>query len=317
MITLQRGRLPTVRQHLLISFGFLALTTVVAEAEAVRIKWKAGDAHLSRQAWVKYGSVEINGWSERFMDGTVEEKGKIATEGYLEADIRRPKNSLGPIPFVILMHGCSGLNDQLKRWAHETSAAFLSKGIGVLILDSFKTRGVAVNNSATSGICRDPSQLNWARRRADDAYAALDHLIETRTALPGRVFLLGRSNGATTTLIALNRTAGEAHKHRFAGGFALQPSCRYHLPDTFYSPVRLYLAELDDAVSTPLCMKLAQITTDRMLTSIVFKGAFHGYQDKVPKHTFNGWRMGYDAAAATATMKDIISITTTQSLSHR
>jgi len=290
---------------------------VVAEAESARIKWNAGNADLSRQAWAKYGTVEINGWSERFIDGTVEEKGKIANEGHLEADIRRPKNSVGPVPFVILMHGCSGLNDQLNRWADETSATLLSKGIGALVLDSFKTRGVAVNKSAASGICQDPSQLNWARRRADDAYAALDHLIETRTALPGRVFLLGRSNGATTTLIALNKAVGEAHKNRFAGGFALQPSCRYHSPDTFYSPVHLYLAELDDAVSTPLCMKLAQRTTDGSLSSIVFKGAFHGYQDKVPRHTFNGWRMGYDAAAATATMKNIISTITTQSLSHQ
>lgn len=241
------------------------------------------------------------------MDGTVEEKGKISNEGHLQADIRLPKNAAGPIPFTILLHGCSGLNDQLMKWANETSATMLSRGIGVLILDSFKTRGVAVGNTAATGICQDPSQLNWARRRADDAYAALDHLIEAKLAAPDQVYLLGRSNGATTTLIAMNTVVGKAHKHRFAEGFALQPSCRYHAPNNFYGKVHLFLAELDDAVSTPLCMKLAEATTDGRTTAIVFKGAFHGYQDKVQKHTFNGWRMGYDAAAATKTMNDILA----------
>lgn len=286
--------------------AFTLLWASAAQAEVIRIKWKSGDRYQSSLPWAKYGNVEINGWSERFMDGTVEEKGKTSSEGYLEGDIRRPKNATGPVSFVILMHGCSGLNGQLKKWANETSAVFLSRGIGVLVLDSFKSRGVVTNNTAASGICQDPSQLNWARRRADDAYAALSHLIEAGLAAPDKVFLLGRSNGATTTLIAMNKAVGKAHKHQFTGGFALQPSCRYHTPNNFYGNVRLYLAELDDAVSTPLCTKLANATTDGMISATVFKGAFHGYQDKVPKHTFNGWRMGHDAAAATKTMNDIM-----------
>lgn len=72
--------------------------------------------------------------------------------------------------------------------------------------------------------------------------------------------------------------------------------------------VRFYLAELDDAVSTSLCMTLASATTDGTVRAIVFKGSYHGYQDKVPKHTFNGWRMGYNAAAANRTMSDIVAV---------
>lgn len=289
--------------------AFTLLWASASQAEVIRIKWKPGDRYQSSQPWAKYGSVEINGWSERFMDGTVEEKGKTAQNGELEGDVLLPKNAKGnPVPFIVFLHGCSGMNNRLKRWSEETASIFLSKGVGVLILDSFKTRGVETTNNGVGGICKDPSQLNWARRRADDAYSALDYLIEKKLAIPDRVYVLGRSNGATTTLLVMNETVGKAHANKFARGFALQPSCLYHKPNSFYAPVHFYLAELDDATSPILCSKLVARFTDGMAKAIVFKGAFHGFEDKVPKHTFNGWRIGYDPKAANSTMRDILSI---------
>jgi dienelactone hydrolase len=279
------------------------LLTTPAQAETVEIKWNAGNQIKSSEPWlVTDGGGYINGWSKNFMDGTVEERRKVAAEGVLKAEIIKPKSSKGPIPFVILLHGCSGMNQLLWKWARSYANAIVAQGYGALILDSFTTRNV-------SGICTDPSQLNWARRRTDDAYAALDYLIEKGLAIPDKVFILGRSNGATTSLIIMNKRIGDLHSNKFAGAFLLQPSCLYMRTVEFYGPIRLYLAEKDDATSPTLClaMKMGMERTTLVETT-VFKDAFHGFEDKVPPYKFNGWRMGYNAAAATGTIKALTSV---------
>lgn len=268
----------------------------------VKIKWNAGDPVKSAEPWLTTdGGGYVSGWSKNFMDGTVEERGKTVSDGHLSAEIIRPKEAKGPIPYVVLMHGCSGMNKQLWNWAREYAGHIVAQGYGALILDSFTTRNVP-------GICSDPSQLNWARRRADDAYSALDHLIDNGLAIPNKVFVLGRSNGATTSLIIMNKRIGELHKSRFAGAFLLQPSCLYMRTAEFYGPLHLYLAEKDDATSSALCLAmkngLARATT---LEATVYKDAYHGFEDRVPIHKFNGWRMGYNATAATQTIKAISS----------
>jgi dipeptidyl aminopeptidase/acylaminoacyl peptidase len=46
-----------------------------------------------------------------------------------------------------------------------------------------------------------PADLHWGPRRADDAYSALDYLIEKKLAKADEVYLVGYSNGGTTTLV--------------------------------------------------------------------------------------------------------------------
>jgi dienelactone hydrolase len=276
------------------------LLTTPAQAEMVEIKWNAGDPIKSSEPWlVTDGGGYITGWSKNFMDGTVEERRKVAAEGVLNAEIIKPKGSKGPIPFVILLHGCSGMNQLLWKWARSYADAIVAQGYGALILDSFTTRNV-------SGICTDPSQLNWARRRADDAYSALDYLIDNGIAIADKVFVLGRSNGATTSLIIMNKRIGELQKNKFAGAFLLQPSCLYMRTVEFYGPLRLYLAEKDDATSPTPCLKMKNgLARTTLLEATVYKDAYHGFEDKVPIHKFNGWRMGYNAAAASGTLNGI------------
>jgi hypothetical protein len=157
----------------LLVWAFVLLAHVTfAQAEMVSIKWKPS----APIAWVP-GNDFIDGYSANFKNATVEEKGKTQKAGELEAEVIIPRGTKGPIPFVIMLHGCSGMNPTLKKWAHEYGGKFVGAGYGVLILDSFGPRGVVGN-----GICDDPSQLQWARRRVDDAYSALDWLIETGKA---------------------------------------------------------------------------------------------------------------------------------------
>ena len=253
------------------------LLTFSAHAEMVSIKWQPSAYSVP---WVP-GNDYIDGHTFNFMNGTLEEKGKVKRDGELEAEMIVPKGTKGPIPFVVMLHGCSGMNKPLKNWSHEYGGRLVGAGYGVLILDSFSNRDIG-----PEGICGDPSQLEWARRRADDAYSALDWLVENGKADRKRVYVLGRSNGATTTLIIMNRKIGDIHKNFFAGGFSMQPSCLYMNNAEFYAPVYQFLAEKDQATSPVLCNTMA--TSDRPIPvqTKLWKGATHAYEDREPARVF-------------------------------
>jgi dienelactone hydrolase len=270
-----------------------------ANAEMVKIPW-----HTSTQSapWIP-GNEYIDGWSQNFMNGTVEEKRRVKADGELQAEMMRPHGSNGPLPFVVLLHGCTGVNQTARNWAGDYGGRLVRAGYGVLVLDSFSSRGLGPD-----GICSDPSQLDWARRRADDAYAALDWLIGQKFANPRRVYVLGRSNGATTTLIIMNRVLGDLHEHMFAAGFAMQPSCYLMKNVEFYAPVHLFLAEKDEATSPVLCGQMADSKRSIPVRTILWKAAYHAFQDHEPIHMFHGYHVGYNAAAAEGTIKAIISV---------
>ncbi|KJC36737.1 hypothetical protein UB31_35760 [Bradyrhizobium sp. LTSP849] len=275
------------------------LTAPEASAETVRIKWLTSDRSAP---WVP-GNDYIDGWTKNFMDGTVEERGRVQQDGELLAEIMFPKDKQLPTPFVIILHGCSGMNKTLNAWAQDYGGKLLAAGYGVLVLDSFKTRGLGPD-----GICSDPSQLGWARRRADDAYAALDYLLAKGLAKPQQVYVLGRSNGATTTLIIMNQIVGRLHEHKFAGGFAMQPSCLYMNKVEFYGPVHFFLAEKDEATNPKLCLEAASSRRAIPVTTKVWKGAYHAYEDREPIHVFHGYHVGYNREASEGTLKSMLSV---------
>jgi dienelactone hydrolase len=213
------------------------------------------------------------------MNDTIEEHRKTAKSGELNAEIAVPKGTTGPIPFVLLLHGCSGMVPVLNTWAHDMAGRFAKIGYGSLIVDSFTSRGV-------ENICKDPSQLDWARRRADDAYSA--------------------PNGATTTLLIMNSKVGALHKNKFAGAFPMQPSCLYLNEAEFYAPLKLFLAEKDEATSPVLCKAMAETKRQIPVQYVVFKGAYHAFEDHEPVHMFQGYHVGYNAEAAQGTINGIL-----------
>jgi dienelactone hydrolase len=276
-------------------------SAIPARAEIVSIKWKSS----APVTWIP-GNDFIDGYTPNFLDGTVEEKGKTKKDGELEAELIVPKRTTGPIPFVIMMHGCS-LLQAVKTWAHEYASRLVGAGYGVLILDSFGPRGVGIG-----GICADPSQLNWARRRADDAYSALDWLIETGKADPSRVYVLGRSNGGASSLIVMNKKIGAIQKNKFAGAFVMQPSCAYLKFVEFYAPVHLYLAEKDTAANPAICADMAASNRPIPVQVKIWKGVTHSYEDRGPPRTYpiagKVVKLEYNAAAAEGTIKAIINV---------
>lgn len=166
--------------------------------------------------------------SQRTSRTAPEEFAEVQKEGELNAFIYSPKDVRGPTPFVILLHGCGGLGTEAKEWAAHVATLLNKEGVGVLALDSFTTRYV----DRTCG----PADLHWGRRRADDAYSALDYLIEKKLA--NEVYLMGYSNGGTTTLVSMTTQEAD-HPHHFAAAFAVPQvaALRYSIPH--YIPVRL------------------------------------------------------------------------------
>ncbi|CUT13628.1 hypothetical protein BF49_4708 [Bradyrhizobium sp.] len=135
----------------------------------------------------------------------------------------------------------------------------------------------------------------------------MDWLIDQKIADSKHVYVVGRSNGATTTLIIMNRLIGDLHAHMFAGGFAMQPSCYLMKNVEFYAPVHLFLAEKDEATSPVLCGQLAESKHSIPVQTVLWKGAYHAFQDHYPIHMFHGYHIGYNREAAEGTIEAIIA----------
>jgi dienelactone hydrolase len=185
----------------------LTLIPTAASAETItaKIPWKGDYLHNSSKTWSRDNPYD-SGFSKNFLNGTPEEGGKVQKDGELNAEIILPNNTTGPIPFMLVLHGCTGLDNTTDVWAHHVAQVLNDEGVGVLILNSFLTRSL----HKTCGM----PDFHWGRRRADDAYSALDYLVEHKLAKPDEVYIMGQSNGGLTTLIALSKQEND-HKNQF------------------------------------------------------------------------------------------------------
>jgi len=132
----------------------------------------------------------------------------------LDGYLFRPATTASAAPFVVFLHGCSGLISGISHrimsremdWAGKLSA----QGIGVLMVDSFATR-------APGEECSRSGFKAWVyKRRPADAYGALAYLQAQPFAVRDRIGLMGWSNGGGATLFAVAR-ASEGRPPSFAG----------------------------------------------------------------------------------------------------
>src|SRR3984885_7209298 len=106
-----------------------------------------------------------------------------------------------PRPAVVLMHGCSGLLNPEGRifglyraWMR----ALFARGYDVLTVDSAGSRGFG--QTCTAG----PDRITMYRDRPKDAYAALAYLQAQPFVRPGRIGLMGWSQGGAIALLSIN-----------------------------------------------------------------------------------------------------------------
>jgi dienelactone hydrolase len=104
----------------------------------------------------------------------------------------------GPYPAVAILHGCTGLPDNVKAGAKGFWPEHLERsGYVVLTVDSFTSRNV--DNACTSG---GPS-------RAADAYGALAFLSRQPFVDPKRIALLGFASGGAAALSVVEKQDSE------------------------------------------------------------------------------------------------------------
>ena len=138
----------------------------------------------------------------------------------LTAHLSRPEGD-APRPALVLMHGCSGLVDGKGRifpmyrlWAR----SLVVQGYVALVVDSATPRGFGQTCSAGEG------RATMLRDRPKDAYAALQYLQAQPFVQPGRVGLMGWSQGGGAVLLSINdksigRPAGLAQDFSAAVSF--------------------------------------------------------------------------------------------------
>jgi dienelactone hydrolase len=265
-------------------FVFLAALLLVPPsvyASQFKIPWKGDYRHNSSKTW-SHENPEDSGFSKHFLNGTPEEGGKVQKDGELWVETMVPDGTTAPIPFVVLMHGCMGMTGLTSEWVHKVGRTLNAEGIGVLILDSFTTRKVDKS-------CGMPD-LHWARRRADDAYSALDYLIETNLAQPSAVYVMGQSGGGSATLVAMTKLESD-HTYKFAAGFPVVPPCVYpsiRYAD-FYAPMVLFVGADDDANDPKQCIELSTGKRSVPVQVVVYQNANHGFMEDYRVRTVYGW----------------------------
>jgi dienelactone hydrolase len=218
---------------------------------------------------------------------------------------------VGPFPFVVLLHGCAGLNYEASwtKWVRPWADLFHGHGIGTAVVDSFKPRGV-------DQVCTRNVAM-WAVRRADDAYSARAWLAEQPYVDAKRIAVMGMSNDGRTVLAAL-RTARQ-HPERFVAGVALYPGCQSDVTSNFYAPLLVLIGNADTVTPAHFCdqMKAAQPASAPELRLVVYPRGPHTFDMRLPDRTVLGMRLGYDPQADTDARRQVIDFLAGHGLTAR
>ncbi|WP_407158524.1 dienelactone hydrolase family protein [Bradyrhizobium sp. STM 3557] len=283
------------------AFVFLFSTVALAETKPteVRIKWKGDYPHNSDRHWSKDNPYD-SGFSKNFKNGAPEEFGEVQKDGELNGFIYSPGDAKGSVPFVILLHGCDGLSTLTNEWTQHVADVLNSQGVGVLVLDSFTTRYV----DRTCGL----ADLHWGRRRADDAYSALDYLIDQKLTKADDIYIMGYSNGGTTALVSVTTQEAD-HPRAFAAAFAVAPGCSPSLQHSamYTRPIIIFMGDQDDANSPKWCHELAKQKRSVPVRMIEYQGANHGFPVNAPAHESMGWHLSYNPGAEKDMMQTVMS----------
>jgi len=225
----------------------------------------------------------------------VELETPLASTQPLEAYLRQPDGA-GPLPAVVLLHGCNGNYKRLdERWGKRVAGW----GYVTLTVDSFGPRGI--DNTCASSAPVD---------MAFDAYRTLDYLALQSFVDSSRVALLGFSQGGWLTLTSLERGVIEqTARHKFRAGIAFYPPCK-GFNGNMTVPTLILIGASDDWTPAEDCRDMVEgrdgfgISREKGLgvpaKLIVYPGAYHAFDVpslQIPR-TYLGHHLEYDEAAA-------------------
>jgi dienelactone hydrolase len=201
-------------------------------------------------------------------------------------------HSNGPLPALVLMHGGSGLVQQIYRpWAKRLS----QWGYVVLQVDSFSGRGISSDNNY-GGVPYD----RLISGRACDARDARDYLAQLSMVDSSRIGVIGWSQGGAVVNAIASR---DRHKGAFGAAVAFYPLCYSKIKD-IHTPLLILMGEKDNVCHPYLCrMMLPFSEASRELVFKTYTGAHHGFDIKgadVQKNRGSraGFRMEFHQQAA-------------------
>jgi len=184
----------------------------------------------------------------------------------------------GPFPALVLLHGCSGMYTPSGyiTLSYRTWAELLAEdGYITLLVDSFNPRGYRT-------ICElQKRPILESRERVEDAYAAARWLSEQVYVAPGKLGLIGWSNGAGGTLYAMRPKS--RREPAFRAAVAFYPGCRTlaraKTPYQTYAPLLILSGELDDWTPSAPCAQLAASAKERgsPIEIVIYPGAHHSF----------------------------------------
>ncbi len=178
---------------------------------------------------------------------------------------------VGPFPAVIYLSGCGGLADDPSEGLQEKAVIdrMRAKGVATLIVDPFTPRGELY------GVCAQTTP-EAARslfvRGGKDANAAINALKAMPDVDPKRIFLLGYSFGAISSLVAVDSTNAASKEPKVAGVIAYYPYCWDKVDPTV--PTLVMIGDKDDWTPAALCQAVKGKANFEV---VVYPGATHAF----------------------------------------
>ena len=180
-----------------------------------------------------------------------------------------------PFPAVVYMSGCIGLSYPPEMALEKTVIdRLLAKRIATFIVDPFTPRNEQMGICAEFGNLNNMTdrQLRYIIRGGDDAVAAVKVLKAMPEIDPKRIFLLGYSYGATSSLFATDVTTPGAHDTQIAGVIAFYPYCYDNVVPS--PPTLVLIGEQDRTLSVEKCQA---VKGNPNFDVVVYPGASHGF----------------------------------------
>jgi len=212
-----------------------------------------------------------------------------ATTPALAAYLARPSAATGPVPAVVVLHGCEGMNDK-----HQHVADWLAAhGYVAVVIDTLKPRGEKT-------ACSPGAVLPARQAEAADAIATLAWLRLQPFVDGARLALLGYSMGGTALLDVIDSSALTTAPAGLRAAVAFYPGCAEHTPDAVLVPLRILNGSADDWLPAAPCQELASAATAAGKTVVIttYPGATHAFNFSYPEGVFLGHHLRYDAKAA-------------------
>jgi len=241
------------------TFAILSCMTMVAGRPVLDAAGQAAKTEVYAVPTTRLSDAE-------FLRG---EKGHV--NDVITGELRLPSLGTARVPALLILHGSGGILGNEDYWAKVAN----EMGVAAFLLDMFTGRGIV-------NVGSDQEQLGFLTM-INDAYRALDLLVQHPRIDPSRIAVLGGSRGGRATLYASMKRFQRMHGtpgREFAAYLPFYAPCyTQYLDDEDVSdrPIRLFHGAADNGVPVAACRsyveRLRKRGTDVQLFE--FAGAYH------------------------------------------